>query len=135
MAVMADCVGFQAQIASIIEMLANSAVVEICRLVEDGYAALRAQMDREREKSEAENEALRRELRDAEGRMRSYERRSRRRSSTPGSSRRAEVWNPRGGWTTWAEERCLSTRPCHLQVVLKSHYLKESYYPTRCERD
>ena len=76
---MADCVGFQAQIASIIEMLANSAVVEICKLVDDGYAALRSQMDREREKSEKENDALRRKLRDMDVKMRTYERKMRRR--------------------------------------------------------
>ncbi|CAL8270765.1 unnamed protein product [Gadus morhua 'NCC'] len=79
MAMMADCVGFQAQIASIIEMLANSAVVEICKLVDDGYAALRSQMDREREKSEKENDALRRKLRDMDVKMRTYERKMRRR--------------------------------------------------------
>ncbi|CAL8329200.1 unnamed protein product [Merluccius merluccius] len=78
---MADCVGFQAQIAAIIEMLANSAVVEICKLVDDGYAALRSQMDREREKSETENDALRRRLRDMDVKMRTYERKMRRRSA------------------------------------------------------
>ncbi|KAM4604432.1 uncharacterized protein ACJ7VT_018952 [Polymixia lowei] len=80
MAIMADCVGFQAQIASIIEMLANSAVVEICKLVDDGYAALRSQMDQEREKSEKENDALRQKLRQMDVKMRSYERKMRRRS-------------------------------------------------------
>ncbi|XP_031596215.1 zinc finger protein 16-like isoform X3 [Oreochromis aureus] len=77
---MADCVGFQAQIASIIEMLANSAVAEICKLVDDGYAALRSQMEQEREKSEKENRALRQRLRDMDVKMRSCERRMRRRS-------------------------------------------------------
>ncbi|XP_040892975.1 zinc finger protein 316-like [Toxotes jaculatrix] len=77
---MADCVGFQAQIASIIEILANSAVAEICKLVDDGYAALRSQMEQEREKSEKENDVLRQKLRDMDVKMRSYERRMRRRS-------------------------------------------------------
>ncbi|XP_042248553.1 uncharacterized protein LOC121884061 isoform X1 [Thunnus maccoyii] len=77
---MADCVGFQAQIASIIEILANSAVAEICKLVDDGYAALRSQMDQEREKSEKENDALRQKLREMDVKMRSYERKMRRRS-------------------------------------------------------
>ncbi|XP_059191219.1 PR domain zinc finger protein 1-like [Centropristis striata] len=77
---MADCVGFQAQIASIIEILANSAVAEICKLVDDGYAALRSQMDQEREKSEKENDALRQKLREIDVKMRSYERKMRRRS-------------------------------------------------------
>ncbi|XP_031732171.1 uncharacterized protein LOC116399278 [Anarrhichthys ocellatus] len=80
MMMMADCVGFQAQIASIIEILANSAVAEICKLVDDGYAALRSQMDQEREKSERENDALRRKLREIDVKMRSYERKMRRRS-------------------------------------------------------
>ncbi|XP_063740613.1 zinc finger protein 853-like isoform X2 [Eleginops maclovinus] len=77
---MADCVGFQAQIASIIEILANSAVAEICKLVDDGYAALRSQMDQERERSEKENDALRRKLQEIDVKMRSYERKMRRRS-------------------------------------------------------
>lgn len=77
---MADCVGFQAQIASIIEILANSAVAEICKLVDDGYAALRSQMDQEREKSEKENDALRQKLREMDVKMRSYERKMRRRN-------------------------------------------------------
>lgn len=80
LAMMADCVGFQAQIASIIEILANSAVAEICKLVDDGYAALRAQMDRERHKSDKENDVLRQKLRDMDVKMRSYERKMRRRS-------------------------------------------------------
>ncbi|XP_018517069.2 LOW QUALITY PROTEIN: uncharacterized protein LOC108873386 [Lates calcarifer] len=80
LAMMADCVGFQAQIASIIEILANSAVAEICKLVDDGYAALRSQMEQEREKSEKENDALRQKLRDMDVKMRSYERKMRRRS-------------------------------------------------------
>lgn len=77
---MADCVGFQAQIASIIEILANSAVAEICKLVDDGYAALRSQMEQEREKSEKENDVLRQRLRDMDVKIRSYERKMRRRS-------------------------------------------------------
>ncbi|XP_074541765.1 uncharacterized protein LOC141802178 isoform X2 [Halichoeres trimaculatus] len=77
---MAECVGFQAQIASIIEILANSAVMEICKLVEDGYAALRVQMEEERERSEQEKRGLRDKLRDMEVRMRSCERKMRRRS-------------------------------------------------------
>ncbi|XP_037617440.1 zinc finger protein 316-like isoform X1 [Sebastes umbrosus] len=77
---MADCVGFQTQIASIIEILANSAVAEICKLVDDGYAALRSQMDQERDKSEKENDALRQKLREIDMKMRSYERKMRRRS-------------------------------------------------------
>lgn len=72
----ADCVGFQAQIASIIEILANSAVAEICKLVDEGFAALRAQMEQE---SRREKEALRQKVREMDGKMRSYERKMRRR--------------------------------------------------------
>ncbi|XP_055013817.1 zinc finger protein 544-like isoform X1 [Boleophthalmus pectinirostris] len=77
----ADCVGFQAQIASIVEILANSAVAEICKLVEDGYAALRSQMEQEREESEKENDALRQKLRQMDAKVRSYERKMKRRSN------------------------------------------------------
>lgn len=82
-----DCVGFQAQIASIVEILANSAVAEICKLVEEGYEALRSQMEQERaesqrfqEESEQENDALRQKLRQMDAKVRSYERKMRRRS-------------------------------------------------------
>ncbi|KAM9701305.1 uncharacterized protein ACNS7B_002987 isoform 1-T1 [Menidia menidia] len=77
---MADCLGFQTQVASILELLANSAVAEICRLVDDGYAALRARAEQEREKSRRENDALRQRLREMDTKVRSYERRLRRRS-------------------------------------------------------
>ncbi|XP_035515369.1 uncharacterized protein LOC118326476 [Morone saxatilis] len=80
LAMMADCVGFQTQIASIIEILANSAVAEICKLVDDGYAALRSQMEQERQKSEKENDVLRQKVREMDVKMRSYERKMRRRS-------------------------------------------------------
>lgn len=83
-----DCVGFQAQIASIVEILANSAVAEICKLVEEGYEVLRSQMEQERadserfqEESERENHALRLKLRQMDAKVRSYERKMRRRGS------------------------------------------------------
>ncbi|XP_028999189.1 homeotic protein spalt-major-like [Betta splendens] len=87
---MADSVGFQTQIASIIEILANSAVAEICKLVNDGYAALRSQMEQERETSEKENDALRQRLRDMDVKIRSYERKMRRRSLTAAQCRPPE---------------------------------------------
>ncbi|XP_062243206.1 zinc finger protein 316-like isoform X2 [Platichthys flesus] len=87
---MADCVGFQAQIASIIEILANSAVAEICKLVDDGFAALRSKMEQERDKSEKENDALRQKLRYMDVKMRSYQRKMRRRIQ------REEVRPPEG---------------------------------------
>ncbi|XP_027873593.1 fez family zinc finger protein erm-like [Xiphophorus couchianus] len=75
---MEDCLGFQAQIASVIEILANSAVVEICKLVDAGYAALRSQMDLELDKSQKENDALRQRLQEMDVKMRSCEKRLRR---------------------------------------------------------
>lgn len=78
--VMGECVGFQAQIASVIELLANSAVAEICKLVDDGYAVLRSQMDLERQKCEKENRVLRQKLREMDVKMRSYERKMKRRN-------------------------------------------------------
>lgn len=77
---MGECVGFQAQIASVIELLANSAVAEICKLMDDGYAVLRSQMALERQKVEKENRVLRQKLREMDVKMRSYERRMKRRN-------------------------------------------------------
>uniref|UniRef100_A0A673YDM7 Wilms tumor protein homolog n=1 Tax=Salmo trutta TaxID=8032 RepID=A0A673YDM7_SALTR len=57
---MANCDGvvFHTQIASIMEVLANAAVVEICKLVDDDYAVFRLEMSQ----SQKENRALRRKL-------------------------------------------------------------------------
>ncbi|KAG5849554.1 hypothetical protein ANANG_G00112180 [Anguilla anguilla] len=55
---MSNCVAFHTQIASIMEVLANAAVAEICKLVDDGYAVLRLEMSQ----SQKENESLRRKL-------------------------------------------------------------------------
>ncbi|XP_072525097.1 uncharacterized protein [Salminus brasiliensis] len=49
---------FHSQLASIMEVLANAAVAEICELVDDGYAVLRLEISRR----EKENEGLRRKL-------------------------------------------------------------------------
>lgn len=89
--------GFQAQIASIVEILANSAVAEICKLVEEGYEALRSQMEQERvdsqryqEQSERENQALRQKLRQMDAKVRSYERKLRRRAGGQQQQQRVE---------------------------------------------
>lgn len=50
---------FHAQLASIMEVLANSAVAEICQLVDDGFATLRLEISR----SQRENLALKNRLR------------------------------------------------------------------------
>ncbi|KAJ8339852.1 hypothetical protein SKAU_G00344850 [Synaphobranchus kaupii] len=55
---MSNCVAFHTQIASIMEVLANAAVAEICKLVDDGYAVLRVEMSH----SQKENKALKRKL-------------------------------------------------------------------------
>ncbi|XP_042169107.1 zinc finger protein 37 isoform X1 [Oncorhynchus tshawytscha] len=55
---MYDIVAFHAQLASIIEVLANAAVAEICKLVDDGDAALRLEISH----SQKEIDNLRRKL-------------------------------------------------------------------------
>jgi hypothetical protein len=49
---------FHTQIASIMEVLANAAVAEICKLVDDDYAVFRLEISQ----SQKENRALRRKL-------------------------------------------------------------------------
>lgn len=49
---------FQSQIASIMEVLANAAVAEICKVVDDGYAVVHLEMSQ----SHKENEFLRRKI-------------------------------------------------------------------------
>uniref|UniRef100_A0A4W5NKR3 C2H2-type domain-containing protein n=1 Tax=Hucho hucho TaxID=62062 RepID=A0A4W5NKR3_9TELE len=55
---MATCMVFHTQIASIMEVLANSAVADICKLVDDDYAVFRLEITQ----SQKENSALRRKL-------------------------------------------------------------------------
>ncbi|XP_042167869.1 zinc finger protein 329-like [Oncorhynchus tshawytscha] len=55
---MANCVVFHTQIASVMEVLANAAVAEICKLVDDDYAVFRLEITQ----SQKENRALRRKL-------------------------------------------------------------------------
>ncbi|XP_014050481.1 uncharacterized protein isoform X2 [Salmo salar] len=55
---MANCMVFHTQIASIMEVLANAAVVEVCKLVDDDYAVFRLEISQ----SQKENRALRRKL-------------------------------------------------------------------------
>lgn len=51
-------VGFQTQIAGIIEDLANAAVADICKVVENGYAILHLQISQSRK----QNDALKRKI-------------------------------------------------------------------------
>lgn len=46
------------QVASIMEVLANAAVAEICKVVDDGYAVVQLEMSR----SQKEKEVLRRKI-------------------------------------------------------------------------
>ncbi|XP_029605017.1 Wilms tumor protein homolog isoform X3 [Salmo trutta] len=55
---MADGMVFHTQIASIMEVLANAAVAEICKLVDDDYAVFRLEITQ----NQKENRALRRKL-------------------------------------------------------------------------
>ncbi|XP_031684018.1 gastrula zinc finger protein 5-1-like isoform X2 [Oncorhynchus kisutch] len=55
---MANCMVFHTQIASIMEVLANAAVADICKLVDDDYAVFRLEITQ----SQKENRTLRRKL-------------------------------------------------------------------------
>ncbi|XP_052321133.1 zinc finger protein 589-like [Oncorhynchus keta] len=55
---MADCMVFHTEIASIMEVLANAAVADICKLVDDDYAVFRLEISQ----SQKENRTLRRKL-------------------------------------------------------------------------
>ncbi|XP_029529645.2 B-cell lymphoma 6 protein homolog [Oncorhynchus nerka] len=55
---MAKCMVFHTQIASIMEVLANAAVAEICKLVDDDYAVFRLEITQ----SQKENRTLQRKL-------------------------------------------------------------------------
>ncbi|XP_023701135.1 uncharacterized protein [Paramormyrops kingsleyae] len=83
---MSDIVGFHSQLASIMEVLANAAVAEICKLVDDGYALLRWEMSQ----SQKENEQLRRKLRVMEMKMSKGCSERGRVPSSPGDNQKAE---------------------------------------------
>ncbi|XP_057187669.1 zinc finger protein 827 isoform X3 [Triplophysa rosa] len=55
---MANRIAFQTQLASIMEVLANAAVAEICKLVDDDYAVINLQMTQ----CQRENKAMKRKL-------------------------------------------------------------------------
>ncbi|XP_059191247.1 zinc finger protein interacting with ribonucleoprotein K-like isoform X3 [Centropristis striata] len=55
---MSAAINFHSQIASIMEVLANAAVAEICKVVDDGYAVVHLEMSR----SQKENEFLRKRI-------------------------------------------------------------------------
>lgn len=70
---------FHSQIASIMEVLANAAVAEICKVVDDGYAVVHLEMSR----SQKENEFLRRKIKLLEVQIARY--RAERAKGTDGS--------------------------------------------------
>ncbi|TNN45917.1 Zinc finger protein 1 [Liparis tanakae] len=99
---MSPAANIHAQLASIMEALANTAVAEICELVDGGYALLQLEVSRSRK----ENDGLRRKLRLAELRAaRATAMRvaaaaaggghGPRRSATPGGSRASNQEAPR----------------------------------------
>ena len=51
---MATCVVFHTQIASIMEVLANAAMAEICKLVDDDYAVFRLEISQSWKENRAE---------------------------------------------------------------------------------
>lgn len=55
---MTNNIAFKTQIASIMEVLANAAVAEICKLIDDDYAVLRLEISQ----SQNENRTLKRKL-------------------------------------------------------------------------
>ncbi len=55
---MANIITFQTQIASVMEVLANAAVAEICKLVEDSYTELQLEISQ----TEKENNILKKKL-------------------------------------------------------------------------
>ncbi|XP_035275575.1 zinc finger and SCAN domain-containing protein 2-like isoform X6 [Anguilla anguilla] len=55
---MSDCVNLHTQLAYILDALANKALEEICKVVDDGYAVLRFEVSRHQK----ENEVLKRKL-------------------------------------------------------------------------
>lgn len=82
--IMSNRLAFQTQLASIMEVLANAAVAEICKLVDDDYAVINLQMSQ----CQRENKALKRKLHLLELRMaRGYAERRIRESSGNRSSR------------------------------------------------
>ncbi|XP_076830668.1 uncharacterized protein LOC143476376 isoform X2 [Brachyhypopomus gauderio] len=81
---MSNRIAFQTQLASIMEVLANAAVAEICKLVDDDYAVINLQMSQ----CQRENKALKRKLHLLELRMaRGYAERRIRESSLNRSNR------------------------------------------------
>lgn len=109
-------VNFHSQLASIMEVLANAAVAEICQLVDDGYAVLRLEISR----TQRENLALKSKLRLMEVRSRD---RFVRRSPLPqlvvscSKKTHVAVKHPSNAKRNAAGSRLLGDRSIHLSTL------------------
>lgn len=114
---MSSRLAFQTQLASIMEALANAAVAEICKLVDDDQAVVRLQMTQ----CQTENKVLKRKLHLLELKMArgTAERRlresvlSRPRVQVHAGDRPRLSPPPSGKWTPAGPRRC-SQDECHL---------------------
>ncbi|KAK7929798.1 hypothetical protein WMY93_006193 [Mugilogobius chulae] len=86
------------QIASIVEVLANAAVAEICKAVEDGYAVVNLEMSR----SQKENECLKRRVRLLELQVSRY--RAEQRLKAPEATGAGRLFPASGSCSTATEE-------------------------------
>ncbi|XP_036373230.1 zinc finger protein with KRAB and SCAN domains 1-like [Megalops cyprinoides] len=103
---MSNCIAFHTQIASIMEVLANAAVAEICQVVDDGYAVLRLEVSQ----YQKENKSLKRKIQ-------MMERQSARRCAERAGERTGAVSSSAGDGAqvcrklraTTGEDRCFTT--------------------------
>lgn len=82
MSSMSSVLAFQTQIASVMEVFANAAVAEICKVVEVSYTELQIEML----KSQKENTLLKRRLKMIETRESFYKRANRLKDTVVGES-------------------------------------------------
>ncbi|XP_062377827.1 RB-associated KRAB zinc finger protein-like isoform X3 [Sardina pilchardus] len=124
---MANNIAFKTQIASIMEVLANAAVAEICKLIDDDYAVLRLEISH----SHNENRTLKRKLQMMELKMarERAERTIRERAPSARSGGRTSVMERNRGWrggghfptrdrfintqgeSSWRNRRCFAEDP------------------------
>uniref|UniRef100_A0A8C9X189 Uncharacterized protein n=1 Tax=Sander lucioperca TaxID=283035 RepID=A0A8C9X189_SANLU len=120
---MSSRLAFQTQLASIMEVLANAAVAEICKLVDDDYAVVSLQMSQ----CQRENKALKRKLHLLELKMARGNAERRLRESAMNSSRSRVQINTTGGvferrmdvvlWSGRAAAEDASSEPIHFDSV------------------
>lgn len=111
---MANVVTFQTQIASVMEVLANAAVAEICSLVEDSYAELQLEISQ----TKKENNLLKKKLKTIEIRH-SFYRRAHKLMNEPAAMTRNSVHEKvpgKGGWNGHSVRQCSPTN------CIESHY-------------